>query len=108
MNNKNDGLQTPSSSSMTTTSITPPLGVVMDQEMREEETISTNGDKSITMKLDRYVCGIVSTVSPDALTLHLYDINTVVESVTERKYQLWLFSNVNVFCFSPHCLFSFL
>ena len=90
MNNKNDGLQTPSSSM--TTSITPPLGVVMDQEMREEETINTNGDKSITMKLDRYVCGMVSTISPDALTLHLFDISTVVESVTERKCLVWLLS----------------
>ena len=64
----------------------------MDQEMREEETINTNGDKSITMKLDRYVCGMVSTISPDALTLHLFDISTVVESVTERKCLMWLLS----------------
>ena len=97
-------LITPSTSSVPT-SITPPLAVVMDQAMREVETVNANGDKSITMRLDRYICGIASSVSHDALKLHLFDICTTIESVTERKYSA---SRESLFHYSTNTISSFL
>jgi len=64
--------------------------------MVEEEVIASDGEKSIRMKLERQICGITSSISQVSLTIHLFDISTSVESVTDRKL---IYGSQNTFDF---------
>mmetsp|Transcript_198 Transcript_198/g.299 ORF Transcript_198/g.299 Transcript_198/m.299 type:complete len:918 (+) Transcript_198:153-2906(+) len=59
----------------------PPLSIVMNQQLVENNFNDTNGDISSVMKLERELSGIIASVSRDALTLHLLDITCQIESV---------------------------
>ena len=64
----------------------PPLGVVMSQEMKEEESLNADGEKSIVMKLERHVCGITSSISEQSLMLHLFKMCTTLGSASECEF----------------------
>jgi hypothetical protein len=75
----------------------PPLAIVMNQQMKEEEVLNANGEKSITMKLERNLCGMSPSISQESVTLHLFDISTTLQSATDRKF---LFAHNLTFMFS--------
>ncbi len=54
--------------------------------MVEEEVVNTNGEKSMVVKLERYLCGIAGSVSQECLKLYLFDITSSLTSVTDRKF----------------------
>lgn len=55
----------------------------MCQQMAEEEILQANGEKAITVKLERGLCGMSASISQMAIMFHLFDIFTTTESVTE-------------------------
>lgn len=66
----------------------PPLSVIMNQQLIEHHTVDMNGERSTTMLLEREICGITASLSNAALTLHLFEMITQVDSVTSRKFRL--------------------
>ena len=65
---------------------TPPLSVIMNQQLVEHHASDTNGEKSTTMRLERELCGMTSSVSNEAISLHLFDICVQTDSATSRKF----------------------
>lgn len=59
----------------------PPLSIIMNQQLVEQITSDTNGDNCSAIKLEREMSGIIASISPDALTLHLLDITSQIDSV---------------------------
>lgn len=64
----------------------PPLAVIMNQQMVEEEVVNANGEKSMVVKLERDLCGIAASVSQECLKLYLFDITSSLTSATDRKF----------------------
>lgn len=65
---------------------TPPISIVLNQHIREEEVILVNGEKVTKMFLDRELCSITATTTDSALTLHLFHIRTQSDSAALRKF----------------------
>lgn len=73
--------------------LAPPLAVVMNQELIEHKMTDVNGEVTTMMKLQRELSCVSASISPTAMTLHLFDMTTQVDSVIApptRLSQSWL------------------
>lgn len=66
----------------------PPLSIIMNQRLAEQNVTHMKGEQLSTMKLERELCGIIASTSKDALTLHLLDITCQVDAIVDEPVRI--------------------
>jgi hypothetical protein len=64
----------------------PPLSVLLDQQLIENELHSLDGEKKKTSYLEQQLFGVACSSTPDALTLYPLDMSVVLESPVAGNY----------------------